>query len=155
MSGSKRRRILEAQLTGQQKRAAELLVANEWAELTEYGRKKTMQELADEISIARSTLYEWKANESFSDYVNYLTDKQLESMRGEVNVGIMRLIRGGANGIPSVKALDLYLRRFALLTDKTIVEDTRDTVLTRQKTDEEVRKDIAELDAMIYGEKTE
>jgi len=149
---NRRRKTLEAQLQPQQRRAAQLIVQNDWAELlNEDGRKKTMQELAEEIGIARSTLYEWKALEPFIEYVNYLTDKQLESMRSEVNVSIMKAIRGGNNGLPSVKALDLYMRRWGLLTNVEIIEDRRDTIETRRKTDEEVRQDIVDLDAMLNG----
>lgn len=147
-----KRKTLEAQLTVQQRRAAQLIVQNEWAELlNEDGRKKTMQEVADEVPIARSTLYEWKSIEAFGAYVNYLTDQQLDAMRSEVNVALMKLIRGGANGIPSVKALDLFMRRHGLLTDRTVVEDTREHIEHRRKTDDEVRKDIADLDAMLNG----
>lgn len=147
-----RRRTLEEQLTSQQRRAAQLIVQNDWAELlSEDGRKKTMQEIAEEVGIARSTLYEWKAQEPFIEYVNYLTDKQLESMRSEVNVAIMKAIRGGNNGLPSVKALDLYMRRWGLLTNVEVIDDRRERIESRRKTDEEVRKDIAELDAMING----
>ncbi|PAK55421.1 phBC6A51 family helix-turn-helix protein [Paenibacillus sp. 7541] len=151
---SKQRRTLEAQLTPQQQRAAQLIVSNEWAELlNEDGKKRTMKELADEIGIARSTLFEWKAQEAFAAYVNYLTERQLDAMRSEVYVQLMRAIRGGANGIPSVKALDLYMRRYGLLTDRTVVEDTRETIETRRKTDDEIRAEIAELDAMVSGER--
>lgn len=149
---SRQRKVLESQLTPQQRRAAQMIVDNEWAELiTEDGRKKSMQEIATDIGIARSTLYEWKGTEAFTEYVNYLTDLQLKTMRSEVNVALVKAIRGGPNGVPSVKALDLYMRRFGLLTDRTIVEDTRDTIEERRKTDEEVRREIAELDAMVNG----
>lgn len=149
---SRQRKALEAQLTPQQRKAAQLIVNNEWAELlTEDGKKRTMAELAEEIGIARSTLFEWKAQEVFGAYVNYLTDMQLSAMRSEVNTALMKAIRGGANGIPSVKALDLYFRRYGLLTDRTVVEDTRQTVEERRKSDEEIRADISELDAMING----
>ncbi|MNR50141.1 hypothetical protein D3C85_1696160 [compost metagenome] len=72
-------------------------------------------------------------------------------MRSEVYVQLMRAIRGGANGIPSVKALDLYMRRYGLLTDRTVVEDTRSTIEEKRKTDEEIRSEIAELDDMLNG----
>lgn len=151
---SKQRSILESQITPQQKRAAQMMVANEWAELTqgEDGRKLSMQELADEIGVARSTLYEWKSQEAFGAYMNYLTDVELQSMRTVVYTALMKAILP-ANGQPSVKALDLYMRRHALLTDRTVVEDMRDTIDTRRKTDEEIRKEIDELDAMINGGK--
>ncbi len=153
MSNVRQRRVLESQLTPQQRKAAQLIVNNEWAEmLNEDGKKKTMQELADEVGIARSTLFEWKSQEIFGAYVNYLTDVQLSAMRSEVNVQLMKAIRGGANGIPSVKALDLYFRRYGLLTDRTVVEDVRDTVEARRMSDEEIRADIAELDALLSAE---
>ncbi|HBU80878.1 MAG TPA: hypothetical protein DEF35_04450 [Paenibacillus sp.] len=147
---SRQRNVLEAQLTAQQRKAAQLLVANEWGEvLSEDGRKKSMQELANELGIARSTLYEWKAQERFIDYVNYLTDINLSGMRSEVNVALMKAIRGGNNGLPSVKAIDLYMRRWALLSDRTIVEDRRDEIKNNRKTDEEIRRDIADLNDLV------
>ncbi|MDR9748823.1 phBC6A51 family helix-turn-helix protein [Paenibacillus taichungensis] len=150
---SRQRNVLEAQLTVQQRKAAQLLVANEWGELlSEDGRKKSMQELANEIGIARSTLYEWKAQEHFIDYVNYLTDINLRGMQSEVNVALMKAIRGGNNGLPSVKAIDLYMRRWALLSDRTIVEDRRDEISSNRKTDEEIRKEIEELNELVGGE---
>lgn len=152
MSNTRQRKVLEAQLTPQQLRAAHLIVNNEWAELlNEDGKKKTAQELADEIGIARSTFFEWKAQELFGAYVNYLTDIQLSSMRSEVNVQLMRAIRGGPNGVPSVKALDLYMRRYGLLTDRTIVEDTRTHIEDKRKTDDDIRREIGELDALVNG----
>lgn len=150
---SRQRNVLEAQLTGQQRKAAQLLVANEWGELlSEDGRKKSMQEVAEEIGIARSTLYEWKAQEPFLEYVNYLTDINLRGMQSEVNVALMKAIRGGNNGLPSVKAIDLYMRRWALLSDRTIVEDRRDEIASNRKTDEEIRKEIEELNELVDGE---
>lgn len=151
-NNARQRKVLEAQLTPQQQRAAQLLVINEWGELTEEGgKKRTMTELADELGIARSTLFEWKRNELFGAYVNHLTERQLDGMRSEVYVALMRSIRGGANGIPSVKALDLYMRRYGLLSDRTIIEDARSQVEEKRKTDDEIRKDISELDALVNG----
>ncbi|MFC5650906.1 phBC6A51 family helix-turn-helix protein [Paenibacillus solisilvae] len=149
---SRRRKALEAQLTPQQRKAASLIVDNEWGEvLNEDGKKKTGQELADEIGIARSTLYEWKSQEAFNDYVNYLTDLNLEAMRTEANIALMKLIRGGNNGVPSVKALDLYYRRHGLLTNVSVIEDRREPDESKRKTDDEVRDDIAALDALVNG----
>lgn len=148
---SRQRKVLESQLSPQQKKAAQLIVSNDWGTLIDGGKKKTMQELADEIGIARSTLFEWKALEAFGEYVNYLTDQELAGVRTEVYTQLLKAIRGGPNGIPSVKALELYMRRFGMLTDRTVVEDTRDAVDSRRKTDDEIRKDIAELDALVSG----
>jgi transcriptional regulator with XRE-family HTH domain len=147
-----RRKILEAQLKPQQMMAAQKYVENGWAEvIPESGGKKTMQELADDIGIARSTLYEWLKEEAFTEYVNYLSDQQLDAMRTKANVALIKLIDGGNNGLPSVKALDLFYKRHGLLTTVEVIDDRRDHIETRRKTDEEVRKDIAELDAMMNG----
>lgn len=146
---SRQRKVLESQLSPQQKKAAQLLVSNEWGTLIDGGKKKTMAELAEELQIARSTLFEWKALEAFAEYVNYLTDQELAGMRTEVYTQLLKAIRGGPNGIPSVKALELYMRRFGMLTDRTVVEDTREAVDNRRKTDDEIRKDIADLDALV------
>ncbi|MGN7354574.1 phBC6A51 family helix-turn-helix protein [Paenibacillus amylolyticus] len=118
--------------------------------ISEDGRKKkSMQELEEEIGIARSTLYDWKVQEHFIDYVNFLTDINLRGMQSEVNVALMRAIRGGNNGLPSVKAIDLYMRRWALLSGRTIVEDRSDKITNNRKTDEEIRRDIADLNDLI------
>jgi transcriptional regulator with XRE-family HTH domain len=156
MSASRRRKELEAQLKPQQIRAAQLYVDNEWGEtVPELGGKKTMQELADTIGIARSTYYEWLKDETFREYTNYLSDAQLDSMRTIANTALIRAIRGGNNGQPSVKALDLYYKRHGLLTNVSVIEDRRDTAEHKRKTDEEVRADIAALDALVNGKPAE
>lgn len=156
MSVSRQRKVLESQLKPQQIRAAQLYVENGWGEVVpELGGKKTMQELADTVGVARSTLYEWLKDESFVAYVNYLTDVQLESMRQVANIALMKAIRGGNNGQPSVKALDLYYKRHGLLTNVSVIEDRRDTAEHKRKTDEEVRADIAALDALVNGKPAE
>lgn len=59
MNNARQCKVLEAQLTPQQRKAAQLIVTNEWAELfTDDGKKKNAQEMADEIGIARSTFFE-------------------------------------------------------------------------------------------------
>jgi hypothetical protein len=149
---SSQRKRLEEQLTPQQQRAAQLLVSNEWGELlSDGGKKRTMQELADELGIARSTLYEWKAQMTFAAYVNYLAERQLDSMRSTVYTQLMKAIMGGNNGMPSVKAIDLFMRRYGLLTDRTEVVDMREEAENKRRSDEGIRKDIEELDRLLAG----
>lgn len=149
---SSQRKRLEEQLTPQQQRAAQLLVSNEWGELlSDGGKKRTMQELANELGIARSTLYEWKAQTTFAAYVNYLAERQLDSMRSTVYTQLMKAIMGGNNGMPSVKAIDLFMRRYGLLTDRTEVVDMREEAENKRRSDEAIRKDIEELDRLLAG----
>ena len=119
---AKTRKQLESVLTPQKRKAAQLIVDNDWLPVVnEDGRKKTLKDIADEVGIARSTLFEWRTDEDFVEYVNYLTDIQLSAMRSEVNVAIMRAIRGGNNGLPSVKAIEIFMKRWALLSNVDIV----------------------------------
>jgi len=146
---AKRRADIGRGLTPQQKRAAELIVANEWGELTDNGKKKTTDELAQEIGIARSTLFQWKKDPEFNEYLNMISDDQLSGMRTEVNAALMKLVRAP---MPSVKAIELFMKRHALLTDRTLVEsDTTSTSLQRQS-DAEVAAGILKLNEMVNGE---
>ncbi len=145
---AKRRSEIGRNLTPQQKRAAELIVANEWGELTENGKKKTAEELAAEIGIAKSTLYEWRKNPEFIEYLNMITDDQLNGMRAEVNAALLKLIRMPN---PSVKAIELYMKRHALLTDRQLVEYENEQPLPR-KSDAEIAAEIEKLAKMVNGE---
>jgi AcrR family transcriptional regulator len=145
---SRRMKLLEAQLTPQQIKAAELMAENEWAGIIEGIDKKTMEQIAAEVAVSRRTLYVWTSKREFGDYLNELSDAQYSAMRRTANAAVMKLIKA-AN--PSVKALDLYYRRHALLTDRSIVEDAKDEAERKRKTDDEVRQEIADLDALVNG----
>ncbi len=149
---SKRKRQLESALKPQQQKAAQLYVQNEWNELTGEGEKKlTMTELAAEIGVSRSTLFLWKADEDFNAYVAYLSDIQMHGMHDEFNRSVIRAMRGGNNGIPSVKALELYAKVHGLVKNVDIIEDRREGKPT-YKSEDDLRQDISALDAMINGE---
>lgn len=145
---TKRRADIGRGLTNQQKKAAELIVANEWGELTENGKKKTTEELAKEIGVARSTLFQWRKDLEFIAYLNMISDDQLEGMRAEVNAALMKLIR---TPTPSVKGIELFMKRWALLTDRTILDSTVETAIPR-KSDAEIAADIHKLAEMVNGE---
>ncbi|GGA06409.1 hypothetical protein GCM10008018_60330 [Paenibacillus marchantiophytorum] len=143
---SKRRSVLEAQITAQQRKAADLMAENAWHGIVEGVEKKTMQQIAEEVGVSRRTLYEWKEKEEFGEYLNYVSDTQLSAMRMEANAAVMRLIKAG-----SVKALALYYQRHALLTNVTEIKDLRESDGPKRKTEDEIRQDIADLDAMMNG----
>ncbi|MDR6883559.1 phBC6A51 family helix-turn-helix protein [Bacillus sp. 3255] len=140
------RKVLEAQLTPQQRKAAELMAENEWSGIVEGVEKKTMQQIGEEVGVSRRTLYEWRDREDFVAYLNYVSDTQFSAMRPKANAAVMRLIDNG-----SVKALDLFYRRHGLLTSVTEIKDSREGDGPKRKTDDEIRKDIADLDAMMNG----
>ncbi|MGF9711638.1 phBC6A51 family helix-turn-helix protein [Paenibacillus naphthalenovorans] len=143
MSNAKKR-ALEAKLDGRQKTAALACVEREFAE-TE--ARRSFDEIAEEAGVARKTLWEWRTqNKAFIDYVNLLADDFLESKRTLVYRQLMRLIDGPQ---PSVKGIDLYLRRHGLLTERQVVE-TKDIGGSRDNAD--IASELAELDELLDGE---
>lgn len=151
---SKLRRQLEAQLTPQKIQAAHLLVLNEWADILgdDSIQKRTMQEIADAVGCSRSTLTGWRTEEDFTAYLNYLAERQLDAMRSKMYTQLVRAAMGGSNGIPSVRALDLYFRHYGLLTDRHEVVTNERELAGKRKTDEEIQRELQELDRMVNGE---
>lgn len=146
-----KKELLAERLTPQQRLAAQTMVDNQFGLVSGDGSKLTNIELQERLDIGNDTFYKWRRDSDFIAYMNALADEELDVNRSEVYGQLLKAIRGGANGIPSIKALDLYLRRHGLLTDRTVVEDARDDVRRPAKTDAQIAAEIAELDAMING----
>lgn len=138
---SKRLKALEARLDARRRKAAYLLVENE---LRETGDRLTQEDIAAEIGVSYKTLWEWRTKDAvFIEYKNALADDFLAEKRAYVYGQLMKLIGGSQ---PSVKALDLYLRRFGLLTEKQVIA-TEDTGGTRSNDD--LAAELAELDDLL------
>jgi DNA-binding XRE family transcriptional regulator len=133
---------LESKLDLKQRKAALMLVENELN--TE--EKKTQDEIAAELGITRQGLYKWRTqNKAFIEYRNKLADDFLSSMRPLVYKQLMGLITGSQ---PSIKAIDLFMRRFALLTDKQQVEEIGQATA---RTSKELEDSIREIDEALGG----
>lgn len=136
-----RRKALEARLEERQKMAALLCVERE---MTDEGERKSFEEIAEEVGVSRISLYKWRTqNKTFIEYANLITDSFLESKRARVYNRMLKLIDSDQ---PSVKALDLYMRRFGLLTDKSVVENVESG---GGRGNDDIAKDIAELDEVL------
>lgn len=138
---SKRLKSLEAKLDARKRNAAYLLVENE---LRETGERRKQEDIAAEIGVTYKTLWMWKTTDPvFIEYKNALADDFLSEKRAYVYGQLMKLIGGSQ---PSVKALDLYLRRFGLLTEKqvTVNESTN-----ASRSNEDLAKELAELDDLL------
>jgi transcriptional regulator with XRE-family HTH domain len=138
---SKRIKELEARLTPQQIKAAFLLVEND---LRDNGDKRTQEDIAEEVGVTYKTVWSWrKSNRNFIDYKNEIADDFLAEYRSGVYGQLMRLINGSQ---PSVKAIDLYLKRFGLLTEKqvTVTEDNGGS-----RSNEDLAKELDELDDLL------
>lgn len=145
MSVNKRR--LEARLDGRQRKAALLLVQREFLPNSE---RRTLTDIGEEVGVSDRTLYTWKTqNRDFIDYMNELSDDFLSAERSFVYGQLLKSIKGGQNGQPSVKAIDLFLRRHGLITN--VVENRTDES-GGGAASKDIEKDIADLDALLEGD---
>lgn len=138
---SKRLKELESKLTAQQQKAAFLLVEND---LRSNDEKRTQEEIAEEVGVTYKTIWEWrKKNRNFIDYKNEIADDFLAEYRSGVYGQLLKLINGSQ---PSVKAIDLYLKRFGLLTEKqvNITEDN-----SGSRSNDDLAKELEELDDLL------
>ncbi|WP_019722278.1 phBC6A51 family helix-turn-helix protein [Heyndrickxia coagulans] len=140
---------LKERLTPQQLQAAELLVQNEFA-----GKeKRTQEELAEEVGISRMQLYKWRTeNTYFAEYVRRKADAKLNALSVMVDAKLVSLIDGSQwnNGIPSIRAIELFYKRFGLLVDRkeiTAIDGQKPKRLTK----EEVERGLNELSEMLSG----
>lgn len=142
---TKRMKELEAKLTLQQRKAAMLCVENEI--MAAKGERKTQEELAEEIGMTRMGLYKWRTqNKTFIEYMNALADDMLSAHRSEVYSQLLKSIRGEQ---PSIKAIDLYLKRFGLLTERQVTESVDGS---ESRDSASIEKELRELDDLLGEE---
>ncbi|MFB7304071.1 phBC6A51 family helix-turn-helix protein [Heyndrickxia sporothermodurans] len=142
---------LKAALTVPQQKAAWLIHQNELSDNIE-GSRRSYEDIANDVGVDVRTLYNWrKQDRNFIAYKNAIADVTLYSYRDEVDAMLMKLIRGGNNGIGSIKALQLYYQMIGKLVSKqemTIVNE--DERRTKRLTDEEVSEQLAKLNETIH-----
>ncbi|MGE6488503.1 phBC6A51 family helix-turn-helix protein [Paenisporosarcina sp. NPDC076898] len=140
---SARMKKLEAKLGTQKVKAAYELLSYELKDKGEEGHAN-YDDVAKACGIHRNTLYEWRSIPEFIEYKNAIADDFLLEKRAVVNKKLMSLID---NGQPSVKAIDLYYRRFGLLTERQIVEqhDTSDS----NHSNDQIEETIADIDSLL------
>lgn len=142
---SRRMKELESKLEARQRKAAYLLVENE---LRETGERKSYEAIAAEIGVSYKTIWEWRTrNRNFIEYKNEIADDFLADKRDQVYAQLLKLITGSQ---PSVKAIDLFMRRHGLLTDRQV---TQTESSDGNRTNEDLAKELAELDDLLDGDK--
>lgn len=142
---------LEVQISGVQRKAAWLLVNGD-IESIGGAKSKTYDEIAEECGIDTKTLYNWRSKDAkFIAYCNAISYRVTDSFQSEADAMLRELcLRGGANGLGSIKALELYYKRMGLLVNKSEVTNT-DSINRdyRPLTDDEVAEKIREMKARL------
>jgi hypothetical protein len=138
---SRRMKALEAKLDARKRKAAYLLVENE---LRETGEKRTQEDIAEEVGVSYKTIWSWKTTDQvFIEYKNALADDFLSEKRAFVYGQLLKTISGPQ---PSIKGIDVFMRRFGLLTEKQVIA-TEDTSGSRSNDD--LAKELEELDDLL------
>lgn len=142
MARKSRRDQLAEKLTVKQQQAVYALIDNE---MLPYKERKTQDELADELEVNRATLYRWrKQNQAFIEFKKEVAKDYLGDDVGLFAEALRRSMVG-TNGVPSMKALDLYAKMMGFITNEHKLEVSSGNA----RTDEELAKELAELDAML------
>lgn len=141
---SNRMKQLEAKLDARQRKAAYLLVENE---LRETGERRSYEDIAAEIGVHYKTVWEWRTkNRNFIAYKNEIADDFLADKRDQVYAQLMKLITAPQ---PSVKAIDLFMRRHGMLTDRQITQTENGD---ENRSTDDLEKELAELDDLLDGD---
>ncbi|MCM3732744.1 phBC6A51 family helix-turn-helix protein [Fictibacillus nanhaiensis] len=129
-------------------KAAHLLVNNDYVSKEE---AKTQEEIAEELGVTRQTLYTWRQDPIFLKYCEQLSEVKLIEFRSLVDSQLIKAIKGtSSNGIPSMKALDLYYKLSGRLVERSeVVTAEEASVKTRPLNDKEIERELAELQSKL------
>ena len=109
---------LLSQLTPQQQQAAELIVENEFNRGLGNTPKK-LEDIGEEVGVSRQTISKWKKLPAFIEYSAYISKQHTDSLRPLADSQLAKLLKGTSNnGIPSIKALELYYKISGVLIER-------------------------------------
>jgi hypothetical protein len=131
---------LEKRLSPLAVKVAYAIVENDYRK---HDERKTMQDIADELGISRTTLYNHKNDSNVVRLMSMLSEKQTDTMRAKVDSALMRLIDDGSGRLPSIKAIELFYKLKGLMIDRSIVGESEEDVvprITQAELNEELRK---------------
>lgn len=134
------KRELQAKLTPEQQKAALLLVQNKLSHEAEE-KDKNLDEIAAECGVHRQTLWRWRQNRIFIDYMNCIADEFLASYHTDM----LQIVVETGKKHGSLKAVELYAKLRGLLKDHQVVE----TADSKSRSDAEVEKEIEELEKLL------
>ena len=111
LNGQKYGNIKKAGLTATQKKCAELLVMKDVNGMN-------INKVAEEIGVNRSTIFRWKQNKEFNDYMNNMADEFQRSFLPDA-FGELRTILAHGKNHEKLKAIELILKNQGKLKENT------------------------------------
>lgn len=136
----------EKALSPLQVQIAQALTENDYRK---HNEKLTMQQIADNIGVSRTTLYTHKNNVAVIKYMELLSERTLAQFRAKADAGLMKLIDDGSGRLPSVKALTLYYQMLGRLVTKTQEVTADDEEATPRMTQAEIDKALKDLEDLL------
>lgn len=138
----------ESKLRPMQKEAAHELVMYEFMPkkaTDEFPKRKTKQQIAEELGITRKTLHEWDTKDTnFIAYKNKVASDMLNSMTPLVYAKLMDNVRNG-----SMRAIETYMKRIGDLDNRSeiTVHDNSNNAETFKEREEEIKRRLQEMQA--------
>lgn len=108
--------LTNAGLSASQKKCAELIVMKDI-------NKMSMNQIAEEIGVNRSTIFRWKQTKEFNDYLNALADEFQRSFLAYAFSELRNIMKYGRTH-EKLKAVELILKNQGKLKDNTEVTAT-------------------------------
>ncbi|MDK0834994.1 phBC6A51 family helix-turn-helix protein [Clostridium perfringens] len=108
--------LTKSGLSASQKKCAELIVMKDI-------NKMSMTQIAEEIGVNRSTIFRWKQNKEFNDYLNSLADEFQRSFLADA-FSTLRTVMVHGRTHEKLKAVELILKNQGKLKDNTEVNAT-------------------------------
>lgn len=113
MAERRRYKFDETKFKDGQKLAAIALVEREFTPKSE---RKTMEQIAEELGVARMTIYNWNTkDDNFIEYKKYLSAQTLDTHMPMVYARLLETI----DKRYSVRAMELFMKRAGDLTDNS------------------------------------
>lgn len=103
-------------LTLVQKKCAELLVMKDI-------NKMSVEEIAKEVGVNRATIFRWKQNREFNDYMNNMADEFQRSFLPDAFSELRKIMAYGKSH-EKLKAIELVLKNQGKLKDQTDINAT-------------------------------
>lgn len=121
-------------LTAAQRRAAEILAMNDVYQMTH-------AEIAQEVGVSERTLYRWKNDPAFNEYLDQITAEIMRNFTAEASVELRRIVRSSDSDNVRLKGIELAYKFNGKLKD---VKD-QTVKIQDDRSNEAIEAEIADL----------